>query len=54
MKVVGVDGCRGGWVAMCWDLELGVITPKIHTSLAGLIEHYPDAREQWPKSNSVG
>jgi predicted RNase H-like nuclease len=43
MKVVGVDGCRGGWVAMCWDVEQGTITPEIHKTLAGLIDHYDDA-----------
>lgn len=44
MKVVGVDGCSGGWIAMCWDVEHGTITPGIHGSLAGLIAHYSDAR----------
>lgn len=43
MKVVGVDGCRGGWVAMCWNVEQRVITPKIHKTLAGLIKHHADA-----------
>jgi predicted RNase H-like nuclease len=43
MKVVGVDGCRGGWVAMCWNVEQRVITPKIHKTLAGLIKHPADA-----------
>ncbi len=43
MKVVGVDGCRGGWVAMCWNVEQRAITPKIHKTLAGLIKHHADA-----------
>jgi len=44
MKVVGVDGCPGGWVAICWEVEEGTITPEIHGTLAGLIEHHADAR----------
>lgn len=43
MKVVGVDGCKSGWVSMCWDVEQGTITPMIHATLAGLIDHYADA-----------
>lgn len=43
MKVVGVDGCPGGWVAMCWDVAEGTIQPRIHSSLTGLIVHYQDA-----------
>lgn len=42
MKVVGVDGCRGGWLAMCWDVEQGIVTPRIHKTLACLIDHYAD------------
>lgn len=43
MKVVGVDGCKGGWVAMVWDVEVGTIKPEIHVTLAELIEHHGDA-----------
>lgn len=43
MKVVGVDGCRGGWVAMVWDIERGSIEPEIHTTLKGLIDCHADA-----------
>lgn len=43
MNVVGVDGCRGGWIAMCWDLETGTIEPGTHASLAGLIDHHAAA-----------
>jgi predicted RNase H-like nuclease len=43
MKVVGVDGCKGGWVAMVWQVELGKIEPEIHQTLAGLIECHVDA-----------
>ncbi|MDQ3657703.1 MAG: DUF429 domain-containing protein [Chloroflexota bacterium] len=43
MKVVGVDGCKGGWVAMVWDVGREAIEPEIHTTLAGLIESHADA-----------
>lgn len=43
MKVVGVDGCPGGWIAMCWDVDQGTITPEIYPSLAGLIEDHAEA-----------
>jgi len=43
MKVVGVDGCRGGWVAMVWNIEGRTIVPEIHTTLAELIDAHPDA-----------
>lgn len=43
MNVVGVDGCRGGWIAMCWDIDHGTVTPEIHETLAGLIDHHASA-----------
>ncbi len=43
MKAVGVDGCKGGWVAMVWDVEQGIMEPEIHTTLAGLIAGHEDA-----------
>jgi predicted RNase H-like nuclease len=43
MRVVGVDGCKGGWVAMVWNVEQGSIEPEIHKTLAGLIDHHADA-----------
>jgi predicted RNase H-like nuclease len=43
MKVVGVDGCRGGWVAVCWDVGQASIQPRKHDSLADLIASYADA-----------
>jgi len=43
MKVIGVDGCRGGWVAMVWDIERGEIVPEIHLTLADLIAAHEKA-----------
>jgi predicted RNase H-like nuclease len=43
MKVVGVDGCRGGWVAVCWDVVNATIEPRKHDSLADLITYYSAA-----------
>lgn len=43
MKVVGVDGCKGGWVAMVWDMEQGTIEPEIHRTLAKLIAGHANA-----------
>lgn len=44
MKVVGVDGCSGGWVAVCWDVTEGAIHPRIHSSLVALLSRYQDAQ----------
>jgi predicted RNase H-like nuclease len=43
MKVVGVDGCKGGWVAMVWDTGQRAIVPEIHATLAGLLDTHEDA-----------
>ena len=43
MKVVGVDGCRGGWIAMIWDVDAGTIVPRFHATLAELISAHADA-----------
>lgn len=43
MKVVGVDGCKGGWVAMVWDVNNRTMEPGIFPTLAALIEAYADA-----------
>lgn len=32
MQVVGVDGCRGGWIAVVYDVESGTLTPAYHPS----------------------
>lgn len=43
MLVVGVDGCRGGWVAIEWDTDVNTLTPRIHWEFAGLLAAYPEA-----------
>lgn len=37
MKVMGVDGCRGGWVAVTWDTIAASISPAIYPSLEALL-----------------
>jgi predicted RNase H-like nuclease len=44
MRVVGVDGCPGGWLAMVYDGEEQQFTPRVHSSFAELLAAYPDAR----------
>lgn len=43
MRVVGVDGCPGGWLAVVYDTDASLLTPHIHASFADLIAAYPDA-----------
>ena len=43
MLVVGVDGCRGGWVAIEWETETNMLTPRIHWAFAELLVAYPAA-----------
>ena len=43
MRVVGVDGCRGGWVAVAYDVETGTLTPHFHTPFQEVLDAYPDA-----------
>ncbi len=43
MRVVGVDGCPGGWVAVAYDDEARTLTPAIHRSFSALLAAYPDA-----------
>lgn len=44
MRVVGVDGCPGGWVAIEWDTEAGTLTPRVYTSIAALLGAHADAQ----------
>jgi predicted RNase H-like nuclease len=41
MRVVGVDGCRGGWLAVA--LEAGVAKATVFAHFADLLSAYPDA-----------
>lgn len=43
MRVVGVDGCRGGWVSVVWDTEQTTLTPSVHASFAALLDDHQDA-----------
>jgi predicted RNase H-like nuclease len=43
MRVVGVDGCPGGWVAMAWDFEQRTLRPSIHWYIADLLAAHQDA-----------
>jgi predicted RNase H-like nuclease len=47
MRIVGVDGCRDGWVAIAWDigatLPQEALSVRIHASFADLVDAYGDA-----------
>lgn len=44
-RVVGVDGCKGGWVAVVFDIGHGndKLTPRFHHSFQQLLDTYTDA-----------
>jgi predicted RNase H-like nuclease len=43
MRVVGVDGCNGSWLAVIWDIEMRSLIPFGLTSLAAAIDLFPGA-----------
>ena len=43
MRVVGVDGCPGGWLAVAYDGDAGTIAPAVHRSFVEVLAAYPDA-----------
>jgi predicted RNase H-like nuclease len=43
MHVVGVDGCKGGWLAISYDLLANTLTPTCHADFANVIASYPGA-----------
>jgi predicted RNase H-like nuclease len=43
MRVVGVDGCPGGWVAVAWDVERRTLSPSIHWHISDLLAAHQDA-----------
>lgn len=43
MKIVGVDGCRGRWLAVAMDLGSGSIAASIHATPDALLLAFPDA-----------
>ncbi len=42
MKVVGVDGCKGGWLVVIWDTGKGSLKQSGFTSLFDVIDAFPD------------
>jgi predicted RNase H-like nuclease len=45
MKIVGVDGCPGGWVAIAWDIERHSLTPSLHRNISDLLVAHADAEK---------
>jgi len=43
MRVIGVDGCPGGWVAVVWEIAAGTLSPRVHASFTDLLDAYQDA-----------
>ena len=43
MRVVGVDGCKYGWIAISWDREAKTLTPSVHASFREVLAAYEDA-----------
>ena len=41
--MVGVDGCKGGWVAARLDCQSMMATLAVHADFAGVLESYADA-----------
>lgn len=42
IEAVGVDGCRGGWIAVAHDPAAGPLTPRVHPDFAALLAAYPE------------
>ncbi len=40
--ICGVDGCKGGWIAISRHLDSSEVVSGIHHSIAQLIEQYPE------------
>ncbi len=43
MRVVGVDGCPGGWLAAVYDPSGPELALRVHTSFRELLFRYSDA-----------
>lgn len=43
MRVVGVDGYRGGWVAAAWDVDVDHLALRVHASFAELLAAHDEA-----------
>jgi predicted RNase H-like nuclease len=42
MVVVGVDGCKGGWVIVEWNVDTGTITLDVLSNFGLVLEKYPE------------
>lgn len=42
-RVVGIDGCKGGWLAVRFDPLARTLTPLMHPSFAEILDAYHDA-----------
>jgi predicted RNase H-like nuclease len=44
MLAVGVDGCRGGWIAVAFDPSANAtaLTPRVHPDFASLLASFPE------------
>jgi predicted RNase H-like nuclease len=43
MLIVGVDGCRGGWIAVVWKTETTQWEPRRHADFSEIVACYRDA-----------
>jgi predicted RNase H-like nuclease len=43
MRVVGVDGCRGGWLSAEWDTDTATFTCAVYATFAELLRATQDA-----------
>lgn len=43
MRVVGIDGCKHGWIAVSWDSEAKTLTPSVHVSFPEVLAAHKDA-----------
>lgn len=41
IRAVGVDGCRGGWIAVAFDPVARTLAPCVHPNFADLLAAYP-------------
>ena len=44
MLVVGVDGCKAGWVAISYDTDENSLSARTHTTFAEVVEAYAEAK----------
>lgn len=44
LRVVGVDGCRGGWVAVEFDSKSSMLVPRFHSTFREILDRYSEAQ----------